>query len=409
MVEKTIIESLIADIHKSSLKGTIIECGCGAAITNALMLVPGASGTIYNAMQPYSKEIQEELFTGHAYERSVSLDFMLAVEQYAVDRLSDENNFFLAASVQMSDGNKDKVTHGWFMFYHKDMLHAKFMHFTLSKDTYLKSREDVLAEFGKIGVQILYSYLCNGLKIINTRGIGKLDMAYTNIIGLHLEMNTELVMNSMEADWQDYFVCVSGGKFVRLEDIMRRTTNFVIEKGSFNPLHHKHVEMIQVAVKETGAEPLFMISTSRYDKPHIDTEDLMRRVKTINDHGYDVLICKKALFYDNFETLLENVADDKHFVFVIGSDTINRIYDTDVRDHAADAIKLAIGVIRCRYQGRFGFLVLRRDGVEVKPEVGMYGSLVVVNESYVDDGTSSTAIRDGKIKNKLDEQDSTAV
>ncbi len=420
--DKASVYNTVKTIHASPLCGTIIECGSAAAITSKLMNVPGASATVYTASQPYSKEIQEELFGDEAikFTRSVSKEFVAAVfESQRRSITTKRNNFVLVASVQMSDGIEDKLSHGWFLFYHTDMKHSKVMHFTLPRTTAFISREEILDIFGNLGVAIIDAYLQNKLEYILTPGdVAMVDAAYNfdhDFWKLDFDADYNFVLKSLEKADNEWFVCFRNNDFIRLEDIMRASDHFIIEKGSFNPMTHAHKGMIEAGLEfalekegDYGAKPLFMISTFRYDKPHVDVFDLMQRVKVINDHGFDVLICTSPLFYTNFDLLIYNTPKSKRFSFVVGTDTINRIAEVDSKknDDLLDINDFIqkVKVIEEKYEDRFRFIVLKRKNYELNQALAIYNhKFVVYSENFEDDGISSTAIRNGIMKNLLDE------
>lgn len=390
---------MVKQIHDSYLYGTVVEAGCGAALTTQLTDVSGSSKTLYSAVIPYSKECEHKLYG--EFDRSVSMEFTEKAADFEINQF-DKLTFALVTSWQMNDGVDGKITHGWYTLKLRssgiDITHS--LHFTMP---YWKpfDRQRTIRKIGELGVMILHAASAN--KNIEDFMFSDtdfcLDQAYVNG-----KPNYSLLLNKLDKSNNDYFLMFESGEPHRLCDLSRDTNEFIIQKGSFNPLHHQHVEMM----KHTGklyphAEKCFLISTYVYDKPHVDVDDLVSRIKFINDHGYSVMICKEVFFYSTFEMLMLWF-NGKKFYMPMGSDTINRIYETDASKVADDVLPFYIEEKVRRYGNMFKFVVHTRTGYEINENVKFYGEMVFIDDTFVDDGTSSTKIRNGQIKNLIDER-----
>ena len=406
----------VKDIHNSNLYGIIVETGCSTAVTSKLMEVSGASNTIYYSLQPYSKNYEKSRYG--TFPRSVSKDFISSVLLEEKSNINNEGkiNFIFASSWQLPD-EKDPLqyAHGWCGIYNKKLDISYYLHYSINRNSRnLVCSEDyrkyIIDVIGEIGTNILYASI-NGniseLDIIDPN-IAILDMAYVNT-----EVNYDLLLNTLEKSKGDYFLLFDSEEPIRLEDFLRKGDEFIIQKGSFNPLHHGHVDMMDLSLeKHAYAIPTFLISTYRYDKPHVETNELIDRIKQINSFGYTLIICKSVLFYETF-SLLKEWSHKKRFLFPIGCDTLNRIYQTD-SDYVTETNIKNAGKNRMRIEitlrgyinniihnnPNFKFLVFNRAGYKKVDETILYDGITEYIERS-DDGVSSTAIREGKIENKL--------
>ena len=423
--------SRIKEIHESDLFGIVVESGCSATLSSALMEVAGSSNTIYKCEIPYNKEYQESKYG--KFKRSVSKEWIEAVlnKEYndyneAGFKHSKEINFIFASSWQLIDPVDPLVyAHGWFGLFDIKRNQKHFLHFTFRRDLFNRDR----AVYGYYDRKNLLSYIADhAVDILHTAISGNieemtplvdtciLDMAYLND-----NINYELLINSLEKAKGDYFLVFDKGSVIRIEDLMRKSDKFIIQKGSFNPLHHGHVKMMnETLAKHPTATPAFLVSTYRYDKPHINYAELKDRIETMAKANYPLIVCKSVLFYETF-SLLRKWSHNKKFWFPIGVDTLNRIYDTDfvyVRDweknhpdtcynsdfkNGGKKISLEKFIANNveNYKDNFKFSLFQRLGYERNTKTKSYDDLIELIE-HEDDGISSTKIRNGEMQNKLD-------
>lgn len=396
----------IQDIHDSFLYGIIVEAGCGVTSTEKLMSVAGANKTVYYSLAPYSKEYSNERY-GYDYERSVSIEFIKAcLDKESTEFDVEKINFVLASSWQLNDGDNEKYTHGWIGLRLKG-LGSYYYHISFDRKTVAGfDRKQLLDLIGEQTIRLLHRVISMENHVKLSEGC-ILDQAFIDYDG-RLKTNYFCLINTLENAVNDYPLVFSsiGSRSIRFEELMRTSDVFVINKGSFNPLHHKHVEMLNMFEQQYSkpTKKVLMISTYRPDKPHIDVDELIDRIENITGNGYDLIIMKKPLFYDAFDILKNMSSETKTFYFVIGTDTMNRIISTDESTYGdLRSRKESIDKIVSLFKDRFHWALFDRKDITLSQEYMLYSDMVERMIGYEDDGTSSTKIRDGKIKNRLDE------
>lgn len=385
----------IVEIHQSNLFGVIVEAGSGTAIISALMSQPGASRTVHYGLQPYSKEISHKLYG--EFKRNVSKEFIQKALEVEIEKNKDSVNFALVASWQLSDGDLDKYCHGWFGFWNKSNSKSHLLHFSFPKGE-MMDRLESFCQISQIATDIIHSGISGDIsEITNTKHSAILDMAYISTSGVDYEVDYDLVLNFLEKNEKDYFLVFNKEGMIRIEDFSRSGQSFIIQKGSFNPIHHGHVNLMDETSKELPQSKLaFLISTYRYDKPHIDVDELKQRINTITDLDYNLIICKEIYFYKTFEMLNKWMGKDKKFYFPIGRDVINRIYQTDsALSNSFDEVKSYIGSIVNDYKDNFKFILFERDGIEKIKETELYNDIIMYKDYNKFSDISSTKIRGG--------------
>ena len=418
------MEDRIKFIHDSLYYGSIVETGCSTALSTALLNEPNASKTVYNVRIPYDKLAGERAY-GTNHQRSVSAQFIAEIlnKESELFTLDERINFIYASSWQMNTGDEMEYTHGWVGVKVKNNS-SSIVHFSFDRERMVGlNRKEIIALIAEQCVNFLYAKLFNETSV-DIISPAVLDVALHENLGW-ISVDYDTVYNTLKTCKKDYFLCFSpfahkpamsdyeesmrkGSPvgMIRFEEIMRINDKFIIQKGSFNPLHHKHVEMMtRTHQLHSDTVKLFLISINLYDKPAIALNDLVKRIEFIVSKGYTVIVCKSIFFYETFDLIKQwtMLSNSRKFYFPIGIDTINRIVQADIdyctkKDY--NRIEYVDEVID-DYHNQFKFIVFPREGYSIIPEVEIYEPILEHIKDFNSEGVSSTKIRDQQIENKV--------
>ena len=91
----------------------------------------------------------------------------------------------------------------------------------------------------------------------------------------------------------------------------------VLLPGSFNPLHHGHTTLADVAADRLGRPVAFELSVANVDKPDLPADELTRRLGQFRD--------RHPVYVSRAPTFRAKAALFPGCVFVVGADTAARI------------------------------------------------------------------------------------
>ena len=117
-----------------------------------------------------------------------------------------------------------------------------------------------------------------------------------------------------------------------------RLENSVLLAGSFNPLHHGHMQLLDAALATVGVDGalgVFELSVSNCSKSDIGDRELYLRTKQFLDAGRSLLLTNKPYFRDKV-----------NFVgagswFCIGADTFRRFFDPQFYESYSQLLEFA--------------------------------------------------------------------
>ena len=98
-----------------------------------------------------------------------------------------------------------------------------------------------------------------------------------------------------------------------------------IYPGSFDPWHHGHERVYNIAEMQTGLTPVLEITISNVDKGMVDYITIEDRLKTIPE-TVPYIITEAPTFFEKMIYVYKLYPDVQGIIFIVGADTWNRIW-----------------------------------------------------------------------------------
>jgi len=353
--------SLIKGLFGCGRKIKVIELGSAAILSNTLLSVAGASAFIDECRQLYSKESQER-YLGHSFGRSVE-------KQHVVDLLNVDTADMICGSYQLHDITTKSLAHGW-IGVKKDgksfIYHISIYEYG-SRDQQ-DNRKFNLKMIAEACLKILYYHFVDSKAIPTDVWI---DYADTDVI-------YEILGKSKYTD--AFYGLKPTSEFFRFEDFTRNTGGLILMRGSFNPPHAGHLELLnRTRLKYPNYNAAFLVSLNRRDKPLLTADECKEKLELLQAYNESVIFSSFAYFLETIESI--RMRWSIPLIFPVGIDTINRFID----DCEANGTVIS--------ETGFKFVVFDRQGSTLHPQFDKYRQYIEIDTTYADDGISSTKIR----------------
>jgi hypothetical protein len=302
--------------------GTLAEIGAGQEVAREFFHAGGASGTIAKSISAYDMIVSDAIYGKTArYVSRERLKFMLDHEyQLLIERLSpirgDRTTFFVFAdTVATSNYQGTNEAHGWLglRFQAEPMgepneivLHVRMW----DKDAVLQQQA-----LGIVGINLIYGalyYRSDPRRLIESLkdnlGVDRIEVDMLHFSGHSFEKvdNRLMALHLVEVKLTNAVMFGPQGEVLQPSEVLHKKP-ILVERGSFRPVTHVNVDMINCAAAQFVQEPsvkgkevvvLMEITMSNLlAEGRLDAPDFLSRVDLLADLGFTVLISDYPEYY----------------------------------------------------------------------------------------------------------------
>ncbi|MEO0794696.1 MAG: TonB-dependent receptor [Verrucomicrobiota bacterium] len=359
---KALLINLDQDVY-----GTFAEIGAGQEVARHFFKAGGAAGTIAKSMSAYDMKFSDSIY-GKASryvsrERLVQMldhEYHLLLERLGEHRGQDTTFFVYANTVATASYSNRKPGHGWMgmriQLTPGGEPHDILVHLRLLEKT-AQAQQDALGVFG---VNFIWAALVYQLdmdqfipSLLDHLEDDRIEVDMLEFIGPAFEniQNPIVGLKLVEHGLTNAVLFNSkGGFLLPMEAFYKKA--ILAERGSFRPVTHVNVDMINAAggqfVQEDTMQneqvmPLFEITMKNLlgKGQDIDYDDFLARVHTINTLGYPVLVSNYQEYYRLSAYFRQYT--DRMVGLVLGINHLQAIFNEEYYQHLEGGILESFG------------------------------------------------------------------
>jgi len=345
--------------------GTIAEIGAGQEVARVFFQAGSASGSIAKTMSAYDMTFSDAIY-GKAprYVSRERLQTMLHHE-YALlkerlsDKRGDRTRFFVFANTVAAKSAKVADGHGW--------LGIRFQHEPLAEPSEIMihvrmwDKKNVLQQeaLGIVGTNLIYAafyYLDDPEKLVTSLadivGTDRIEVDMVKLAGpafAHVD-------NRLVALYLVKHGLTNAVLFSPHGDMLQPSEAFynrpiLVERGSFRPVTHVNVDMLNCATAQFLQEPqvkgkdivvlMEITMNNLLAGGSLDTQDFLSRVDMLGHIGFTVLISNYSEFY-RLSTYFRRYTKEPIGI-ALGITTLLEIFNEKYYEHLEGGILESMG------------------------------------------------------------------
>jgi len=319
------------DTHNKALKinldnrfyGTLAEIGAGQEVVRWFFRVGGAAGTIAKSISAYDMQVSDAIYgdTERYVSRSrlqamLDLEFKLNIERLSESR-GDTTSFFAFADTVVARSYKGgNECHGWmgvkFQAHPHDepsqiVLHVRML------DSEASLQQEAL---GVIGVNLLYGafFLHHEPEklmesLLDKLTVGRIEIDLIDFKGIEFRYvdNRVMAMKLVQLGLSGAAMFGPDGTVIQPADALHKKA-VLVERGSFRPVTHVNLDMLNAALAKFSAHPevagktilpLMEITMRNLlaGGAEVDRRDFLARADLLAACGFHVLISDYFEYY----------------------------------------------------------------------------------------------------------------
>jgi hypothetical protein len=349
----------VTDTHSKALHinldarryGTFAEIGAGQEVVRWFFRAGGAAGTIAKSISAYDMTVSDAIY-GKA-ERYVCRQRLQAMLDYEhelnLSRLKESRGdhtafFAFADTVSAKNYKGTNECHGWMGV--KFQSHPRDQDSQIIVHVRMKDRENALQQeaLGIVGVNLLYGAFClfhepellieSLLDNLTTDRIEVDMIEFSGIEFRHVD-NRLMSMKLVQLGLSGAVILGPNGRVLQPAEVLHRK-NVLVERGSFRPVCHVHLDMLSSAdtqfrrdVGSDGGDFVHVMELTmrnlRADGGEVNRTDFLARADMLSAAGMTVMISDYFEYY-LLAAYLRQFTKNKIAV-VMGAASLREIFD----------------------------------------------------------------------------------
>lgn len=281
-------------LHASPWQGVFYVTGGGSLLLSELLTTPGASATVLEARVPYAEAAMEEILgrtpeqaCSDSTARAMAMAAFQRARRLGAGRTARTRPFGLACTASLATTRRKRGVH--------------------------RAHVAVQTEGATYGAHLTF----DGEREDEERALLELVWhALAEALQLELPVRTPaspmVAHTPAQKHWRDLILG---------EELAYATAEHdkgLLMPGAFNPLHHAHERMLEIAEQKSGRAGAYELSIVNVDKPFLDYTEIDTRLRQFH----------KPVWVTRLPTFIEKARFFRGAHFAVGIDTLIRIVDT---------------------------------------------------------------------------------
>lgn len=302
--------------------GTFAEIGAGQEVAHIFFQAGGASGTIAKTISAYDMNFSDEIYgkapryvSKERLNQMLDHEYSLLLERLAATRGERSTFFTFADTVSARNFAGTNEAHGWMgvRFQHQPGAQPSdiIMHVRMW------DRENVLQQqaLGIVGTNLLYGafFLRDDLgkfilSLLDNLGPDRIEVDMLELLGpFFANVDNRLVSLRLVEHGLTNAVMFGPKRTVAQPSEVLHKKPVLVERGSFRPVTHVNVDMLQCATAMFRQEPLVqgkdfvvLMEITMHNllaEGQLNAGDFLARVDLLADLGFNVLISNYSEYY----------------------------------------------------------------------------------------------------------------
>ncbi len=306
----------------SSKYGAFTEIGAGQEVARWFFSVGGASGTIAKTMSAYDMTVSDAIYgpceryvSKQRLQSMLDREFDLLVERLDAKRGETTKFFAFANTVAANSFSRKEDAHGWlglqFQVEPKGDVSQVIIHVRLLDPENIQEQEAL----GILGVNLIHAAIyhhTNADEIIDSllnslsAERAEVDMIEFSGVAFKSVDNRVMALQLVQKGLSKATMFLANGEVVQPADVLYKKS-ILVERGSFRPVTHVTVDMLECATSMFVQEPkvqgeevlviMEMTLKNLLDNGKIDYQDFLARVDILASLGKIVLISNFAEYH----------------------------------------------------------------------------------------------------------------